>query len=78
MVITMYDDDVMLVGQCVKHPDSKLKVIKWREKYFYMDSGHIKSWKKDRYVYFLPDKAHATCITPASKDWIMTFIPTNN
>lgn len=53
------DDDIALIGICVKHPGSGLRVIAWRELYFYLDSGQVRKWVENEPVYFFPDKAHA-------------------
>jgi hypothetical protein len=57
--IKISDNDIALIGKCVIHPDKKFKMVKWRDVYYYMDSGAIKHWEQDKLVYFFPDKAHA-------------------
>lgn len=57
--VSTHDEDVALIGKCVIHPESKLKVIKWRDLYYYLDSSFQKKWKDDKLVYFYPDKAHS-------------------
>lgn len=57
--ISLQDYDIALIGKCVRHPESNLKVVQWRDAFYYMDSGQIKKWVKNEDVYFFPDKAHA-------------------
>jgi hypothetical protein len=57
--VSTTDDDIALIGVCVKHPESDLQVIQWRDLYYYMDSSEIDKWFQNKRVYFSPDKAHA-------------------
>lgn len=57
--VSTHDDDIALIGTCVKHPESGLKVVQWRDIFYYMDSGAVKKWVEGEQVYFFPDKAHA-------------------
>jgi hypothetical protein len=57
--VSTQDDDIALIGVCVKHPESGLQVIQWRDLFYYMDSGAVKKWVENGRVYFFPDKAHA-------------------
>ena len=52
-------EDIALIGKCVLHPKSALKVVQWRDVYYYLDGSYKKQWDLDKLVYFYPDKAHA-------------------
>jgi len=57
--IKIMDDDIALIGVCVIHPKFELKMVQWRDEYFYCDSEAMKYWEKGEEVYFFPDKHHA-------------------
>lgn len=57
--ILSQDEDVALIGTCVIHPKSDLKVLQWRDAIYYLDSSEIDKWELNKKFYFYPDKAHA-------------------
>lgn len=64
MKVDTYDEDVALIGTCIRHPFSHNKVLKWRNKYYYLDENEIGNWIESMQFYFTIEKSHAFDLKP--------------
>jgi hypothetical protein len=67
MKVDTYDDDIALIGICVRHPYSHKKVLKWRNKYYELDEIEIHNWIETIEFYFIIEKSHAYNLKPLNK-----------
>lgn len=53
------NNDITLVGVCLRHPRSGVEVIYSENFFYYLDESSINNWVENECVTFIAEKSHA-------------------